>query len=57
MREKSFQKIIDELQTYEAFNAVAYDANSPGKWFIMIIHNPADYKKRDIAWSTRMLFW
>jgi len=47
------QKVIDELQTYERFEAVGYDSELTRKVVRYENSDLADYKKRDIAWTTK----
>lgn len=46
-------KVLDELQTYERFNAVGYDGKLKRKVVSYDNSLPAEYKKRDIEWSHR----
>ncbi|MBF0503524.1 MAG: SDR family NAD(P)-dependent oxidoreductase [Candidatus Omnitrophica bacterium] len=43
--------IMDELQTYERFSAIAYDSKLIRKVAYYETSQPADYKKRGIAWG------
>ena len=44
-------KIIDELQTYDSFSAVGYDAQLSRRVIYYENSQPAGYKKRSIVWS------
>lgn len=46
-------KVIEELQTYERFYAVGYDSRLTRKVVYYENSQPATYKKRGIAWSTK----
>ena len=47
------EKVIDELQTYERFNLVKYDLTLKRKVIYYENSYPVDYKKREIAWSSK----
>ena len=44
-------KIVDELQTYEPFSVVGYDAQLIRKVVYYENSQPANYSKREITWS------
>ena len=50
---EAFLKVIDELQTYERFNAVGYDAKLNRNVVVYENSEPAGYKKRNISWVSQ----
>ena len=50
-------RVIDELQTYERFNAVGYDAKLARKVVYYDNLQPSGYKERGISGRLKMLFW
>ena len=49
--EEVSSRIIDELQTYDSFSAVGYDAQLSRRVIYYENSQPAGYKKRSIVWS------
>ncbi len=46
-------KVIDELQTYDRFHAIAYDAKLNRKVICYENSQPSEYKKRNLSWSAK----